>query len=154
LGNLDAQRDWGHARDYVEGMWKILQHTSPDDFVLATGTTTSVRDFCRMAFQTLGVELSFEGSGVEECGRVAGVSSTEYGFQVGQEVIRIDPRYFRPAEVDLLVGDASKAKAILGWEPTHSLQELVQEMIRTDLQLFHRERFLRDGGFEILGQHE
>lgn len=154
LGNLDAQRDWGHARDYVEGMWRILQHTAADDFVLATGTTTSVRDFCRMTFEALGVELAFEGEGVEERGLVAAVHSTEYSFSVGQEVIRIDPRYFRPAEVDLLVGDASKAKALLGWEPEHRLQDLVQEMIRADLQLFHRERFLRDGGFEILGQHE
>jgi GDPmannose 4,6-dehydratase len=154
LGNLDAERDWGHAKDYVEGMYLMLQQPKPDDYVLATGITTTVREFCRMAFRELGVELEFKGSGVQEIGVVSQVTEPEYQFAVGQEVIAIDPRYFRPAEVDLLIGDASKAKAILGWEPTHSLQELVSEMVRGDLKVFHRERFLKEGGFEVKVQHE
>jgi GDPmannose 4,6-dehydratase len=154
LGNLDAQRDWGHAKDYVEGMWRMMQQDTPDDFVLATGKTTAVREFCRMAFRELGVELEFRGEGVEEKGFVSVIHEPEYQFQVGQEVICVDPRYFRPAEVDLLIGDPTKAKTILGWEPTHSLQELVHEMISSDVKLFHRERFLKDGGFEVKAQYE
>ncbi|MBU6341471.1 MAG: GDP-mannose 4,6-dehydratase [Bacteroidetes bacterium] len=154
LGNLDAERDWGHAKDYVEGMHRMLQQPKADDYVLATGITTSVREFCRMAFGALGVELEFEGEGVQERGIVAKVSEPEYSFKTGQQVISIDPRYFRPAEVDLLIGDASKAKSILGWEPKHSLRELVQEMVQSDLKVFHRERFLKEGGFEVRAQFE
>ena len=154
LGNLDAERDWGHAKDYVEGMYLMLQQPKADDYVLATGITTTVREFCRMAFRELGVELEFNGEGVQEIGMIAEVKEPEYQFAVGQEVIAIDPRYFRPAEVDLLIGDASKAKAILGWEPTHSLQELVSEMVRSDLKVFHRERFLKEGGFDVKAQYE
>ncbi|MCC7506643.1 MAG: GDP-mannose 4,6-dehydratase [Saprospiraceae bacterium] len=154
LGNLDAKRDWGHARDYAEAMWLILQHPQPEDFVVATGITTSVRDFCRMAFGELGVTLEFQGEGVEEKGVVASVSDKSFRFHPGQEVIAIDPRYFRPAEVDLLVGDASKAREKLGWAPRHGLEDLVHEMIHHDLTLFHRERFLKEGGFEIKNQYE
>jgi GDPmannose 4,6-dehydratase len=135
-------------------MYLMLQQPKPDDYVLATGITTTVREFCRMAFRELGVELEFKGTGVQEIGVVSQVTEPEYQFAVGQEVIAIDPRYFRPAEVDLLIGDASKAKAILGWEPTHSLQELVSEMVRGDLKVFHRERFLKEGGFEVKAQYE
>ena len=154
LGNLDAKRDWGHARDYAEAMWLILQHDQPEDFVIATGITTSVRDFCRMAFRELGVELDFRGEGVDEKGFVADIKASGFHFKPGQEVISIDPRYFRPAEVDLLVGDAAKARQKLGWQPQHSLSDLVREMVQHDLTLFHRERFLKEGGFDIRNQFE
>jgi GDPmannose 4,6-dehydratase len=134
LGNLNAQRDWGHAKDYVEGMWRIMQHDVADDFVLATGRTTYIRDFVRMAFRELGVELDFHGEGEAEKGVVASVSDGNYRFQVGQEVVAVDPRYFRPAEVDLLIGDASKAKRVLGWEPRYTLEGMVQEMVASDLK--------------------
>jgi GDPmannose 4,6-dehydratase len=133
LGNLDAQRDWGHAKDYVEGMWQILQHERPDDFVLATGRTTYIRDLVRMAFQELGVELEFSGSGAAEKGVVAAVSDKRFDLRPGQEVVAIDPRYFRPAEVDLLIGDATKARTTLGWEPRYTLEEMVREMVASDL---------------------
>ncbi len=152
LGNLDAQRDWGHAKDFVEGMWRIMQHTEADDFVLATGTTTAVREFCRMAFREVGAELDFKGTGVQETGFVA--ASNNPMLKPGQEVICIDPRYFRPAEVDLLVGDAAKAKEKLGWTPTHTLPELVRDMVQSDLHLFQREEYLKQGGFEIKNQFE
>jgi len=154
LGNLDAKRDWGHARDYAEAMWLILQQDQPEDFVIATGITTSVRDFCRMAFRELGVELEFKGAGADEKGYVADIKASGFHFKPGQEVISIDPRYFRPAEVDLLVGDASKANRQLGWKPRHTLADLVHEMVQNDLTLFHRERFLKEGGFDIRNQFE
>ncbi len=134
LGNLDAQRDWGHAKDYVEGMWRILQHDTPDDFVLATGRTTRIREFVRMAFRELGVELAFSGTGESEVGVVASTQNPDFQFQVGQEVVAIDPRYFRPAEVELLIGDATKAKNLLGWEPRYTLEEMVREMVASDLE--------------------
>jgi len=152
LGNLDAQRDWGHARDYVDAMWLMMQQPVAEDFVIATGKTTAVREFCRMAFREVGVELEFRGTGVEEKGLVA--SSTSPNLKPGQEVLAIDPRYFRPAEVDLLVGDASKAKEKLGWEATRTLQELVSEMVASDLQLFQREEYLKSGGFNIRNEFE
>ncbi len=133
LGNLDAQRDWGHAKDYIEGMYLILQHDQPDDFVLATGRTTYIRDFVRMAFQELGVELEFRGTGTEEVGIVAATTNSNYQFTVGQEIVAIDPRYFRPAEVELLIGDATKARNVLGWEPKYTLEEMVAEMVASDL---------------------
>jgi len=133
LGNLDAQRDWGHAKDYVEGMWMIMQHDTPDDFVLATGRTTYIRDFVRMAFREVGVELEFKGVGEQEIGIVASTANSQYPFTPGQEVVAVDPRYFRPAEVDLLIGDATKARTLLGWEPKYTLEEMVQEMVASDL---------------------
>ncbi len=154
LGNLHAQRDWGHARDYVQAMWLMMQQPEPEDFVIATGQTTSVRDFCRMAFRELGVELEFKGEGAAEKGIVASARNTEYAFQPGQEVIVVDPRYFRPAEVDLLIGDASKARQKLGWAPAHTLQDLVHEMVRSDLAIFHQERFLKEGGFHVKSRFE
>jgi GDPmannose 4,6-dehydratase len=133
LGNLDAKRDWGHAKDYVEGMWRILQHDAPEDFVLATGVTTTVRDFVRLAFAHVGITLDFQGSGINEIGVVVSCSNKAYQLPIGKVVVGIDARYFRPAEVDLLIGDASKAKEKLGWTPTHTLQTLVDDMMASEL---------------------
>jgi GDPmannose 4,6-dehydratase len=130
IGNLDAQRDWGHAREYVEGMWRILNHTHADDFVLATGRTTRVRDFLLMAFRIAGIELTFDGSGTEETGRCT---------KTGRTLVKIDPRYYRPAEVDLLIGDASKAKRELGWEAKTSVEELCKEMVAADIYVARQE---------------
>ncbi|HXB94099.1 MAG TPA: GDP-mannose 4,6-dehydratase [Puia sp.] len=134
MGNLDARRDWGHARDYVDAMWRILQQDAPDDYVIATGVTTSVRDFIRMAFAELGITVEFIGSGLEEKGIVAACRSEEYQVPEGTRVVAVDPAYFRPTEVDLLIGDASKARRILGWEPRYTLPMLVREMVDSDVQ--------------------
>jgi GDPmannose 4,6-dehydratase len=152
IGNLDAKRDWGHAKDYVEAMWLMMQQAKPDDYVIATGVTTSVRDFIKMAFERVGVELEFKGTGIHEHGVVLS-STDEYAFSVGQEVVRIDPSYFRPTEVDLLIGDASKARK-LGWKPNYSLQDLVTEMVEADLQSFKQQKMLIDSGFTITRQYE
>ncbi len=140
LGNLDAQRDWGHARDYVEGMWRMLQQPHGDDFVLATGRTTSIRRFVEMAFGEVGVKVVWSGSGVDEVGRDAAT---------GELRVAIDPRYFRPAEVDLLVGDPTKAREVLGWTPTIELEAMCAEMVAADVALFERERYLLAGGHTI-----
>ena len=153
LGNLDAKRDWGHARDYVEAMWLMLQQDQPDDFVIATGKTTSVRDFCQMAFREAGIHVKFKGEGLHEKAVVVSNAGNE-NVSIGQEVIAIDPRYFRPAEVDLLIGDPSKAREKLGWKARHSLADLVGEMVQSDLEAFRREEYLKSGGFEILNQYE
>ncbi len=161
LGNLDAQRDWGHAKDYVEAMWMILQQDQPEDFVIATGKTTYVRDFVKMVFEEVGVELVFEGNDVDEIGLVKQINPTwfvEHGLelklQVGDIIVAVDPRYFRPSEVDLLIGDATKANNKLGWKPKHALTDLVKDMMKTDLVLMQREKFLAEGGYNILSQHE
>ncbi len=153
LGNLNAKRDWGHAKDYVEVMWRILQHHTPEDFVIATGRTTSIREFAKMAFAEIGVELEFTGEGVRETARIAS-SSGEYDLPAGKEVLAVDPRYFRPTEVDLLVGDASKARDLLGWEPKHTLEDLVREMVQSDLELFKRDQVLRRHGFDTKNEFE
>jgi GDPmannose 4,6-dehydratase len=153
MGNIDAKRDWGHAKDYAEAMWRILQHTEPDDYVIATGVTTSVRDFIKMAFAEVGVEIEFKGEGVNETGVVASCND-EYLFKEGQEVVKIDPRYFRPTEVDILIGDAGKAREKLKWEPKHSLQEMIGEMVEADLESFKREQILINNGFIVARQHE
>jgi GDPmannose 4,6-dehydratase len=153
MGNLDAKRDWGHAKDYVEAMWLILQQEQPEDYVIATGVTTSVRDFIRMAFEKLGVELEFTGEGVREVG-VVRACTAEYAFQPGQEVVKIDPRYFRPTEVELLIGDPTKAQEKLGWKPKYSLEELVSEMVEADVQAFKREKVLIESGYNINRQYE
>ena len=149
LGNLDAKRDWGHAKDYVRMMWMILQHDQPEDWVIATGTTTSVRDFVRMAFQFVGIELEFNGEGVDEKGTVKSCSNPDYQLEIGKEVVAVDPRYFRPTEVDLLIGDPTKAKEKLGWVPEIALQELVNDMMKSDLHLMSREEYLKSGGYRI-----
>lgn len=144
MGNIDSQRDWGHAKDYVEAMWRILQQDTPEDFVIATGVTTTVRDFIRMAFAEVGVTLEFTGEGVDEKGIVASTSNPDYKFTVGQVVVQIDPAYFRPTEVDLLIGDPTKAKTKLGWEPQYTLDMLVKEMMAADVENFKKELHLKN----------
>jgi GDPmannose 4,6-dehydratase len=153
MGNIDAKRDWGHAKDYVDAMWRILQQDVAEDYVIATGVTTSVRDFIRMAFEQVGVEVEFKGTGVDEVGIVRSCTDA-YEFKPGQEVMKIDPRYFRPTEVELLIGDPSKAFQKLGWQPKYSLKELVAEMMETDLKSFQREKLLLNSGFQIMRQYE
>jgi GDPmannose 4,6-dehydratase len=154
LGNLDAQRDWGHAKDYVEAMWRILQQDQPDDYVIATGVTTRVRDFVRMSFREIGVELEFKGEGVDEVGIVASSTNPDYMLQVGTEVVAIDPRYFRPTEVELLIGDPTKSKQQLGWEPKYDLQMMCSEMVAADIELFRRDQLLKEAGFEVKNEYE
>jgi GDPmannose 4,6-dehydratase len=149
LGNLDAKRDWGHAKDYVEGMWLMLQQDKPEDYVLATGVTTPVREFVRMAFAEAGIEVDFKGEGVKEKGVVVSCSNPDYQIKEGTTVVSVDERYFRPTEVDLLIGDATKAKNQLGWTATYTLNELVSEMVAFDLDLFKKEKHLIDSGFQI-----
>ena len=137
LGNLDAKRDWGHAKDYVEAMWRILQQEKPEDYVIATGITTSIRDFVKMAFAEVGIEISFKGVGAEETGYVTASNNPKYKLPIGQKLVCIDPQYFRPTEVDLLIGDATKAKTVLGWEPKYDLESMIKEMVASDLELFN-----------------
>ena len=138
VGNLDAKRDWGHAKDYVEMMWMILQSDHAEDWVIATGKSTSVRDFIKMAFDCVGVQLEFKGKGISETGYVKSFSRADFNFNEGDDVVKVDPNYFRPTEVDLLVGDASKAKKKLGWEPKISLEEMINEMVQEDLNLIKK----------------
>lgn len=154
LGNLDAKRDWGHAKDYVEGMWRILQQEKPEDFVLATGVTTTVRDFVRMAFAEIGVTLEFKGSDAHEKGIVVSCSDPNYQLESGREVVSVDPKYYRPTEVDLLIGDPAKAHTLLGWKPKYDLPLLVKEMVASDVELFKKEKLLRESGFSIKNQYE
>lgn len=135
LGNLNSERDWGHAKDYIEGMWLILQQEKPEDFVLATGVTTTIREFVRLSFFEVGIELGFKGEGVNEVGFVIKCNG-KFKLEPGREVVKVDPKYFRPTEVELLLGDPSKAKSKLGWEPKYDLAGLVKEMVESDLQLF------------------
>lgn len=154
MGNLDAKRDWGHAKDYVEAMWLILQQDKPEDYVIATGITTTVREFITMAFAEVGVEIVFKGEGIEEKGYVKSCTKKDVPLQVGQEIVAIDPRYFRPTEVELLIGDPSKANIKLGWRPKYDLPALVKEMVAADLELFQREKLLKDAGYKVLNQFE
>ncbi len=154
LGNLDAERDWGHAKDFVEAMWLILQHDKPDDFVIATGKKAKVRDFVKMSFSELGIEVGFKGEGKDEVGYVAQCNNSEWDLEEGKEILKVDEKYYRPSEVDLLIGDPTKAKEVLGWEPKHTLEELVRDMVTSDCELFKRDKFLRDGGHKIYHYHE
>jgi len=154
LGNLDAQRDWGHAKDYVEAMYLILQQETPEDYVIATGITTYVRDFVRMAFDEVGITLEFKGEGVEEVGYVKSCSNPEYQLEIGKAVVAVDPKYFRPTEVELLIGDPTKSKTKLGWEPKYDLKALVKDMMVNDLDLFKRDKYLQKGGHKIMNYYE
>ncbi len=147
LGNLDAQRDWGHAKDYVEAMWRILQQDKPEDYVIAMGETTYVRDFVRMAFGELGIEIEFIGQGVEEKGYIKACINLEFQIEIGKQVIAVDPQYFRPTEVDLLIGDPTKSKTQLGWTPQYDLAGLVSEMVTSDVERVKREMMLKQNGF-------
>ena len=168
MGNLDAQRDWGHAKDYVEAMWRILQQDVAEDYVIATGVTTRVRDFIKMAFGEVGFNVRFDGDGVDEVGILESIDDTKYqaalgeGFSpnefnipaVGSVLVKVDPAYFRPTEVDLLIGDPSKSKTKLGWQPKYDLKMLVAEMIASDVALFQKDILLVKGGHKILRQAE
>ena len=154
LGNLDAKRDWGHAKDYVELMWMMLQQDKPEDYVIATGVTTTIRDFVRMAFAEIGVDLEFIGEGENEIAKVLTSQNANYPVSKGQVVLAVDPNYFRPTEVDLLIGDPSKAKKQLGWEPKHDLNDLVKDMVSSDLELFQKQRTLEERGYTFVGSSE
>lgn len=189
LGNLDAQRDWGHAKDYVRAMYLILQQDQPDDYVIATGVTTTVREFTRLAFAEVGIIIEFSGSGIRESGSVVDVNEEVFTEKVGEKylkdiryrildndkssttsaksniqypisniknstVLKVDPRYFRPSEVDILQGDPTKAREKLGWEPRYDLKALISDMVSSDIKLFKKDTFLRDGGFHTLNYFE
>jgi GDPmannose 4,6-dehydratase len=154
LGNLDARRDWGHAKDYVEAMWRILQQPEAEDYVIATGVTTPVREFVRMAFAEIGVELEFRGKADKEVAVVAASTNPDFIVPVGKEVVSVDPKYYRPTEVDLLIGDPTKAHEKLGWKPIYDLPMLVKDMMNSDIQLFRKERTLKDSGFYVKNQYE
>lgn len=154
MGNIDAKRDWGHAKDYVNAMWLMMQHHKADDFVVATGVTTTVREFILKVFKQLGVEIEFRGKEVNEVAVVTKVLNTEARVKVGDTVVKIDPKYFRPTEVELLIGDASKAKKELKWELKYNLDALIEDMVKSDLELFKRDNYLREGGHKIFQYHE
>jgi GDPmannose 4,6-dehydratase len=154
LGNLDAQRDWGHAKDYVEAMYLILQQDTPTDYVIATGITTRVREFVRMAFAEVGISIAFKGEGADEKGYVAACESAEFQIEIGKEVVAVDPKYFRPTEVDLLIGDPTKSKTLLGWIPKYDLKMLVEDMMNADVNHFRKEKLLRESGYIIKNQFE
>lgn len=154
LGNLSAQRDWGHAKDYVEAMWLMLQQQEAEDFVIATGITTSVRDFVRIAFAHAGVEITFEGKGDKEKAIVTKVADPDIHLVKGDTVVEVDKRYFRPTEVDLLQGNASKARQKLGWSPRYSLNDMIKEMVHADIELFRKDVILKESGFHTLRQFE
>lgn len=166
LGNLDSKRDWGHAKDYVRAMHLILQQDQPDDYVIATGVTTSIRDFVKMAFAEIGADLEFQGEGVNEVALLAGVNETvfknvvgesyldQFKQRIGSIVVGVDPQYFRPTEVDLLIGNAEKAQKKLGWTPMYTLEDLVHDMMVSDIKLMKKESYLREGGYRILNYFE
>ncbi|MCL2682698.1 MAG: GDP-mannose 4,6-dehydratase [Bacteroidales bacterium] len=166
LGNLSSKRDWGHAKDYVEAMYLILQQEQPDDYVIATGITTSIRDFVKMSFVKLGITIEFKGEGVEEKGFISNIDIDVFSKTVGKEflenlqkrlkndIVEVDPQYFRPTEVDLLIGDSTKARTKLGWKPKYDLNTLIEDMILSDIKLFKKENYLKEGGFTTLNYFE
>ncbi|MBL0340401.1 MAG: GDP-mannose 4,6-dehydratase [Bacteroidetes bacterium] len=154
MGNIDAKRDWGHAKDYVEAMWLMLQHDTPEDFVVATGVTTTVREFISKAFNEIGVELEFKGKDEAEIAIVKTSTNPLYPIEIGKVVMQIDPNYYRPAEVELLIGDPAKAKEKLGWVPKHDLNSIIKEMVENDIKLFNRDKYLKQGGHEIINYFE
>lgn len=147
LGNLDAKRDWGHAKDYVRMMWMILQAEQPEDWVIATGKVTTVREFIKMSFNELGIELEFTGSGVNEIANVVKCNNPEFQVEIGKEILSVDPAYFRPTEVDLLIGDPGKAKEKLGWIPEYNLESLVKDMMQSDVKLMQKQQYLNKAGY-------
>jgi GDPmannose 4,6-dehydratase len=153
LGNMNSKRDWGHAKDYVEGMWLILQQEKPEDFVLATGITTEIRDFVKMAFAEVGIELGFRGEAENEEGYVV-ANNGSYEVEIGKVVVKVDPRYYRPTEVDLLIGDPTKANTKLGWKPKYTLADMVKEMVASDIVIFQKEKFLKENGFTTKNEFE
>jgi GDPmannose 4,6-dehydratase len=153
MGNINAKRDWGHAKDYVEGMYLMLQQEKAQDYVLATGVTTEIRTFIKMAFEEVGIEIEFKGSGVDEKGYVKS-SSSKYPIPVGKEILAIDPKYFRPTEVELLIGDPTKAMKELGWSPKYDVKALCKEMVQSDLNIFSKDQFLKNAGFETKNEFE
>jgi len=154
LGNLNAKRDWGHAEDYVRMMWMILQAEEPEDWVIASGKTTTVRDFVRLAFKEVGIKLEFTGVGVDEKAKVVKCNNPKFQLEIGKEVLSVDPSYFRPTEVDLLIGDPTKAKEKLGWVPEHDLASLVKDMMNSDVKLMQKDQYLKKGGYYINNQIE
>ncbi len=154
IGNMDAKRDWGHAKDYVEAMWRMLQQDVPEDFVIATGITTSVRDFIIMSFREIGVELEFKGDGIQEKGIVIACHNPNYQLPLGTIIIEVDPKYFRPTEVELLIGDPTKAKTKLNWQPQYNLQTLCSEMVKADIELFKKDQILKNAGFQVNNEFE
>jgi GDPmannose 4,6-dehydratase len=149
LGNLNAKRDWGHAKDYVEAMWLILQQERPEDFVIATGITTTVREFVRMAFEEVGIVVEFEGDGVDEIATIVECRNPDHLITLGKTVLAVDPNYFRPTEVDILIGDSTKARTKLRWEPRNTVKDIVKDMMEADLRLFERDKLLLSNGMEI-----
>jgi GDPmannose 4,6-dehydratase len=154
LGNLSSQRDWGHAKDYIRAMYLILQQETPEDFVIATGITTEIREFVRMAFAEIGIEIEYKGSGVDEKAYIKSCSDERYQVFSGKEILAVDPRYFRPTEVELLIGDPTKAKTKLKWEPEYNLKALVKDMMQGDIKLMHKEVYLKKGGYQTLNYFE
>ena len=150
IGNLDAKRDWGHAKDYVEAMWLMLQQDQPDDYVIATGVTTTVRDFIKLAFKQVGITLTFEGKDDNEIGKIASCDDPDYQLPLGKTIVKVDPEYYRPTEVDLLIGDATKCKEALKWSPKYNLKETVEDMMQADLKLFKKDQYLKNAGHDVL----
>ncbi len=154
LGNMNAKRDWGHAKDYVEAMWLMLQQDKPEDFVIATGITTSVRDFVKISFEVVGIELKFTGEGINERAVIHKCKNNDYQIEPGTEVLRVDPKYFRPTEVELLIGDATKANEQLNWTPSYTLKEMIQEMVLSDIEQYRKDSILLNAGFDVKNEYE